>query len=390
MAWLSRMMQTDWKNWLAGHGANPAVYYRILQTFLNMDEEAAAEAALAALEVEKKWNSHDAETRALFKSNDSYQLFMRMAVMRLSQLDPKRALKIVEAGPPKNDLLETVIASGVLNPSVDIESLLGGPEDGNYERKLNASISGLALDQPQLALALLEKHPELDMERQRALLIDTLGSSKPEEAVALAAAMMKKADRSDALHRALGLWAEADKTKALEWAESYSGPGEADVKAFLLTREISGGGVSSASAMEAYSRLQQEGANGRALHSAAGALISRLAQDSPESARDWAVQLPAGGIKPLVVDSLMRVWLEKDSYNASQWARTLPAGPEKDTAARRIIHAVIQTEPASAYQWAGTLSTQEERAASRKEVLDQWKQQNPEAAQAAERADNNE
>jgi hypothetical protein len=61
----------------------------------------------------------------------------------------------------------------------------------------------------------------------------------------------------------------------------------------------------------------------------------------------------------------------------------MPAGPSRDNSAVRLISAIRRRYPQEAFEWAGSLQNAEQRTKMEEDVIKDWREQDPDAANAA-------
>lgn len=375
-AWLTSKMRNEWKDW----DANPQIAAAIANAIDNLDKNSAEEALkiLALLSVE--FRSGNNETRNLIRSNDFCGIYIKKVMIRLIALDPTRAFELADSANADRETLTLATDAAVANGVTALESKVGDPTDKRFRTKIGAIVESVAKIDPQRAANLLNKYPGplLDSERER--FIDILAANDPKSASTLVGSMVVASGSSNIMRVLLDRWMESNPLEATEWAKAYSGPGKVDVETYLLTTRLADYKLSDS--LTQFNQLLNRGASSASLSPAAAQLALRIAAESPQSASDWAMQLPNGIVKEKAVEAVVRNWLKSDSLQASQWADTLPAGKEREKAARLIVEATMRSDPASAYAWASSLANPQERNLMKEAVFDHWILQNPEAAKA--------
>lgn len=104
------------------------------------------------------------------------------------------------------------------------------------------------------------------------------------------------------------------------------------------------------------------------------------AMNDPKAASEWAATLP-NELMPAALDSSISFWAQNDPQAAGQWVGTL-GGAARDQAASIYSTVVAQRDPAAAMTWALSISDPSLRDRSIQQVASQWKERDPEAANA--------
>jgi hypothetical protein len=79
-------------------------------------------------------------------------------------------------------------------------------------------------------------------------------------------------------------------------------------------------------------------------------------------------------------------WVDRDVKAAGEWLGTLPKGPDLDRASRAYAIKAADQDPAGAMEWATSLGNESLRAESLLVVYQNWKKEDPVAAEAALKA----
>jgi hypothetical protein len=79
-------------------------------------------------------------------------------------------------------------------------------------------------------------------------------------------------------------------------------------------------------------------------------------------------------------------WVDRDAKAAGEWLGTLPKGPDLDRASRAYAIKAADQDPAGAMEWATSLGNESLRAESLLVVYQNWKKEDPVAAEAALKA----
>lgn len=76
-------------------------------------------------------------------------------------------------------------------------------------------------------------------------------------------------------------------------------------------------------------------------------------------------------------------WVDRDAKATGEWLSTLPKGPDLDRASRAYAIKAADQDPARAMEWATSLGNESLRAESLLVVYQNWKKEDPVAAEAA-------
>lgn len=98
-------------------------------------------------------------------------------------------------------------------------------------------------------------------------------------------------------------------------------------------------------------------------------LATAWTMQDPETAAQWAQQLPADGYRSEALQGVAFTWAKRDSQAAAEWIGQLPSGPDRDTGANMLVEEIAANWPDEAWQWAVNIGDESMRMVSMKKAL---------------------
>jgi hypothetical protein len=292
---------------------------------------------------------------------------------------------------------------------------------------------------PETALAYIRHMPaSADYTQGLLIVLQKLGRSDPERAIALAGEMAKShEDRVvysalfdqiagldiDRAMRALELvpsgeskdyalralaakWSDANMNASLDWAQHLTDAGERSAametalltlskqdfrRSFDLAQEFLTGealdriisitvkqliGEDPGAASELVSQMPASPAQAHAAFTVARA----LAAEESETAATWTKTLAAGETQQLALNNVLDVWSRTDPTAAGNYVAQMPAGAEQDFAVTHLAQLMAARNPDTAIQWANGLENDSARNAAVVSIASGWAMTDPAAA----------
>ncbi len=354
----------------------------VSQQFLTMDEASIMEAGAALRELLAQYEAGDPAITGIHDADDLLEGGMMLTLIRLAQIRPEAALEVLQESPDVKSYEAMLFVFGRLaadNPqrAEQIALTFEGKQRG---QAMEAILYSMAGKNPAGALEFAARYPEDidDYDRQRVL--ETWARRNPREASEAAVQSMQHSGNPEVLRNTLEEWWKLDAKAAAAWAAGLQGPASVTAQAMFLEKRA---GEEPEAVLQEYAALQQAGGDAKNLGRLTGTLAESLAEKDLPAARDWAQSLPSGELQDTALSRVAEHWVKDDAPAASEWIRTLPEGIARDNAARILCNAISRRDPASAFTWAQSISHENQRRDTMGRVMDDWRQQDPEAAKAA-------
>ena len=116
---------------------------------------------------------------------------------------------------------------------------------------------------------------------------------------------------------------------------------------------------------------------------AAGDIAESLARVDLGAAKTWVAGLAQSPAKESAEQFMISVWVKSDPLQAAEWIDKMPIGQPRDNSAMRLIEQIKRRYPQEAFDWAGSLQDPEQRNKVEQDVIKGWREQDPDAAEAA-------
>ncbi len=362
-------------------GEGHAGFLRLIQNCINLDEAPAAELAKELRTMLALYEEGDPGMRAAFGDDaDQLGMALRVAVFRLSQLDPRAAARFIgeDPGLPNADTFqEMVFTNFALADPAGAGEAVAAMGTERRRSALEGSMAALTEKDPEAALALLSRFDDPEHDNERRKLVERMVVRDPERALAMASALVEAGRNPEVFGALASAWIGKDEAAAREWASAYTGPGELGVKEALVRHSL---GRDPARAAREFSALGDQAAG----LERTGREIARdlVVKDLP-AARGWVAGLPPGEARNAAESAMLDVWVAEQPLEAAGWIGEMPAGARRDEAVARLSLQLIRLSPAEALEWADSIGDAGKRASSRETVLEQWRSQDPAAADKA-------
>lgn len=205
-------------------------------------------------------------------------------------------------------------------------------------------------------------------------LAQLLEGRNPQTAADFVVALASEQARNDLLGALLSRWGQVGLPEALAWAKGLpESPAKDQTLIHLSYRWL---------------ESNPQGAVDYALTLGSGStpllsvMASQWAGHDPQSAAQWAAQLPAGPQQTSILSSLAAAWAQMVPEEAVRFAVGLPAGSAQSEAVISAVSGWAKHDPPAAMHWAAQFPTGELRDAVLTQVLSAWVQRD--AASAAE------
>ena len=168
-------------------------------------------------------------------------------------------------------------------------------------------------------------------------------------------------------------WARDDPQQAVAWSRQL---GDEKVRGMVLGRVISA--IADRAPEQAAALLAELPAASQPT------VISELAvtwaQNDPDSAAAWVVQLPEGEAKSRAIGGIVVKKSQQDLVRTASWLEQLPVGASRDAAVREFTSRAVGTDPEGAATWAATISDPKMRATEIERTTGQWLRKDKAAA----------
>lgn len=177
------------------------------------------------------------------------------------------------------------------------------------------------------------------------------------------------------LAEALSLaWGDRDFPGALTWTRTLEIEAVRNDISALLSDELAR--TAPTEAMRLVLTLPENATrNGALLHA-----LSQWADASPETAREWASQLPTGSLREAALGAVAVVIASRDGPNAARLIATeLPPGPNQERAAVSILQQWAQSDPRGALGWVEQFSAGNLQTAAMDNVVRIWSVTDPQS-----------
>lgn len=363
-----------------GWGDNMQGFLNLFQVCGTLDEASARELMAELAELNRQYRDGDAEVKAAVEDKDILEQGLAVTVFRLSQLDPASAIEFLHASgelPNKDDLFKMAFGNLAKQDSGKLSAELQKLEGGDLREGAEGAMEVLRKKDPETAAALLEKFPQPELKRERWRLVEHLAEQDPQQALQYANRFASAGLGTEGFGVLAGSWFKKDQTAALAWAESYQGPGETEVKQVMLRR------VAEDDPLKAVDLMSKLPGGGSAMGKAAGDVAEHYAKEDLPAATAWVEGLAQGPARAAAEESLVSFWVKSEPLQAAEWIDKMPAGQSRDNSAIRLISAIRRRYPQEAFEWAGSLQNPEQRTKMEEDVIKDWREQDPDAANAA-------
>jgi len=106
-------------------------------------------------------------------------------------------------------------------------------------------------------------------------------------------------------------------------------------------------------------------------------------KQDPEATAEWLKSLPAGAAGRAATAGLASAWIRYDGDAATTWAASLPVGLARDAAADNICYWLSMKDSQEAWHWADSITDLKTRAGAYQQVATYWRSKVPDAFRAA-------
>ena len=353
------------------------------QIFMTMDESCASETCEALIELLALFKAGDPALKAIDDGDDMAEGAFMLAVFRLSQINPAAAMDALRKMPEgvPDEATKLVFARLAGQSPARAEEMVGTLPENQRGDALEGIFQTLAGKDPVAALAFAEKYPEKINGYQLNRALESMIKRDPIQGMAAAVKLSGKGGDSDAVRHAFDTWLEKDQNAAMTWAGQHTGPGQDAVQSLLIEKRTES---DPEGAMQDFAKLERTATKKAELVSAAAAIAGQLAEKDPASAQAWIATLTEGPHKDTASSRLSDIWIKEDPAAASEWIKSLPASDVRDNAAKELAQTISRRDPAAAFEWARSIRDEDRRRETMASVIHEWREQDPEAAKAAE------
>ena len=340
---------------------------------------------------------------------------LRLALLaRWAELDPPAATAAATQGLTADrnldaEMLKTAIGEwGVRDPAAAAD-FVAALDDTRREKAVFGLLAGVAVSQPETALALLARFPEAAKDHEAyELIFGSWSERDPRSAAARAAGLPAGALRDGALAGIAEHWAQRDAATAYAWATQLGDPAEratalqktlrtwaeSDPQAAAnrvlglddasIVRNVAGTIAQNLAEtdMPAAQRFAAQLGDDAARTDAQQMVAMRMSEKNIAEATAYAGQMPEGSTRASVLSNLSTKWFLKDPITAAQWLGTLPPSGSRDSAVSAYVERAVELDPESALAWAGSMTGVDERAKTTTKAYEVWQKKAPQAAQA--------
>ncbi len=292
---------------------------------------------------------------------------------------------------------------------------------------------------PEAALAAIRQIPPGNERSQSLLLLlDTIGRTNPDRALALAAELIATRDersfyssifdrlaretisaaiprlaavpageaRDNALRALTDAWVRLNYTAAGAWAKDLPAPADRSLALEIIfldlaprdplhaielaQKSLAGPALDRVvlGALQTLTKTDPRGASefvsllppGELQTQAAMDVARAFAAQSPEAAVAWALTLPAGNPQILALNNALASWTARDPTAAAQAVLSLPPGRTQHTAAVAFATLFGLRDPPAALAWAQSLPPTDTRPVALTNIASAWAQRDPAAA----------
>ena len=355
----------------------------VVQQVMTMDEECTKEMADALMEIAQLIENDDPSLKGSPNADELVEGGIMLAMMRLSQFSPDAALELMKKYPEAADGMSLLFVFGKLtsqNPQRAEEMALSMPEESR-RNALQAIVKTFSSKDPRSALALAQKHAEAAGHGIAHEVLIRWAQREPQQAMPEAVKMTAESGNSSVVRRVFHNWMQRDEQAALAWAATHEGAGKTALEAILLERRAKTEEVGNL--LADFTKLAQSAANQDDLGSLAGVITGKMAEKDIGAAKTWVQDLPNGKAKDAAIHQLVEHWVVEDAESASAWIKELPPGDGRDAAALQLSDKILRRDPAAALEWVRSIRDEDQRKDRVNHVLSSWREQDPEAAEAA-------
>lgn len=363
-----------------GWGDNMQGFLSLFHVCGTLDEAAARELVAELAEMNRQYRDGNPEVRAAIEDDDILEQGLVVTLFRLSQLDPVGTIEFLHAAGEmrdKDDLFKMAFGNLAKQDPGKLAAELQKLEGGDLREALEGAMEVLRKKDTEAAVALLDKFPQPEMDRERRKLVEQIAMQDPQGAIKVATRFISAGSGADVLGAVVESWARKDKEAALAWAADYQGPGAIQAKQVMLQYMAVDDPRKAAESMSAMGGAATNMVN------AASHVATQYAQQDLEAAKAWVNGLAQGPARSAAEHSLVAVWVDSDPLQAAEWIDKMPVGQGRDNSAMRLITAIKRRYPQEAFDWAGSLQDPERRREVEEDVYQDWRQQDPDAAEAA-------
>ena len=374
-SWFLGLARENWDG-------DPAGMVRMIQECTTMDENSALELAREVRTIMEQYEARDPEIRGIFKGDDLQERALFAAIFRLSQLNPEAALAFVNESKGiegKGEITQVIYSNMALEDLSAARASLAKLEGGELRNAMEGVLGVLVAKDPLRAIALIKGFPQPELDGERRKLVERLAERDPLKAVEVAAEIAGSGRNPDVLEAAVGRWMRMNEGDALRWAASYNGTGASSLKGFVLAKQSEKDPTAAASAL---SKLV-ENAPPDEFAGVASKIAGDFAGKDLGRAVTWVESLPSGAARESAELALVDKWVRSEPIEAAGWINDHMSGAAREAAAKKFIEAVNRRYPESAFEWAQSLTDGEEKERIIQDVMNGWRQQDPEAAEAA-------
>jgi hypothetical protein len=362
-----------------GWGDDMQGFLSLFQVCGTLDEAAARELLAELKEMNQQYRDGNPEVRAAIEDDDILEQGLMVTLFRLSQLDPVGTIEFLHAAGEmndKDDLFKMAFGNLAKQDPGKLAAELQKLEGGDLREAMEGAMEVLRKKDTEAAMALLEKFPQPEMDRERRRLVEHLAGQDPQEAIKMATRFVNAGREVDVFGAVVEMWARKDKAAALAWAADYQGPGAIQAKQVMLQHMAVDDPRKAAELMSGM-------AGAATMANAASHVAARYAEQDLAAAQAWVSGLAQGPARSAAEQSLVAVWVRSDPLQAAEWIDKMPVGQPRDDSAMHLIRAIRKRYPQEAFDWAGSLQNPELRQKMEEDVFLDWRQQDPDAAEAA-------
>lgn len=228
---------------------------------------------------------------------------------------------------------------------------------------------------PGAAFDYLGKLPESRFKDQAVHFAALKFAAKDPEGAATAAARLSPGQsRTDAINSVVGVWAQADGRKALQWVQSLpvgAVHDSAERSALFVWVHIDP--VASYPFIE---KLPPDNIK--------NALITNVANEwallDHQAALKWANSLPEGSEKELGIENVTESWADFDPRAASDYALQLPLGPVHQQATAGVTERWATQNPLAAADWVANKLDSPSQQMALPRLMNFWAMETPQQA----------
>lgn len=292
--------------------------------------------------------------------------------------DPQQALawaKNLPEGESRSLAISAVLSGlATADPALASTAIEEIPSHETRSRAVNAVLLQWSQSDPDAALAWAQSLKD-DSLKQQALrsLTAQFTESRPDEAIRFAQ-NLPPGDREQAVHTAARLWTQHDPAGALNWAKSITDQETLNAAVPALVSGLAERSPQAAANFVA--TLPASPVQSEALRN----VVLRWSVKEPAAVSQWVEQFPESDLRAEAASELVANWSQLDSEQAGKWLQKLPESPSRQKAVLTYIDNAYYSRPAQAAPWVSSITDPSKRQAAIEQIYNRWQNLDQKAA----------